>query len=106
MKYTFNKKALLEEILALGLPKGLTEEILALGLPKGLTLTIVHKCKGFGLDKVLINSNHGIQIVSRYKAEYHKNRFTGRYNKTNILNGDWLKVDAEYNGLQVIDLRE
>ena len=93
MQYKMKKKALLEEVLALG-------------LPKGLTLTIVHKCKGFGLDKVLIKSNHGIEIVSKYVAEYHKNRFTGRYNKTNILNTAWLNLDAEYNGLQVIDLRE
>ena len=93
MQYKIKKKALLEEVLALG-------------LPKGLTLTIVHKCKGFGLDKVLINSNHGIQIVSRYKAEYHKNRFTGRYNTTNILNTAWLNLDDKYNGLQVIDLRQ
>ena len=85
--------------------KALLNEILALGLPKGLTLTIVHKCKGFGLDKVLIKSNHGIEIVSKHIAEYHKNRFTGRYNKTNILNTAWLNLDAEYNGLQVIDLR-
>ena len=93
MKYKMKKKALLEEVLALG-------------LPKGLTLTIVHKCKGFGLDKVLINSNHGIEIVSKYVAEYHKNRFTGRYNKTNILNTAWLSLDDKYNGLQVIDLRQ
>ena len=93
MKYKMKKKALLEEVLALG-------------LPKGLTLTIVHKCKGFGLDKVLINSNHGIEIVSKYIAEYHKNRFTGRYNKTNILNTAWLSLDDRHNGLQVIDLRQ
>ena len=93
MKYTFNKQALLNEILSLD-------------LPKGLRLTLIHKCKKFGLDKVLIKSNNGIQIVSKYKAEYHKNRFTGRYNKTNILNGAWLNLDDKYNGLQVIDLRE
>jgi len=93
MKYKMKKKALLEEVLALG-------------LPKGLTLTIVHKCKGFGLDKVLIKSNHGIEIVSKHIAEYHKNRFTGRYNKTNILNTAWLNLDDKYNGLQVIDLRQ
>ena len=92
MKYTFNKQALLNEILSLD-------------LPKGLRLTLIHKCKKFGLDKVLIKSNNGIEIVSKYKAEYHKNRFTGRYNKTNILNTAWLNLDAEYNGLQVIDLR-
>ena len=93
MKYTFNKKALLNEILSLD-------------LPKGLRLSLIHKCKKFGLDKVLIKSNNGIEIVSKYKAEYHKNRFTGRYNKTNILNTAWLNLDAEYNGLQVIDLRQ
>ena len=93
MKYTFNKQALLNEILSLD-------------LPKGLRLSLIHKCKKFGLDKVLIKSNNGIEIVSKYKAEYHKNRFTGRYNKTNILNTAWLNLDAEYNGLQVIDLRQ
>ena len=93
MQYKMKKKALLEEVLALG-------------LPKGLTLTIVHKCKKFGLDKVLIKSNHGIEIVSKYIAEYHKNRFTGRYNKTLKDNVAWLNLDAEYNGLQVIDLRQ
>jgi len=93
MKYKMNKKALLNEILALG-------------LPKGLTLTLVHKCKKFGQDKVLIKSNHGIEIVSKYIAEYHKNKYTGRFNKTNIDNIAWLNLDAEYNGLQVIDLRQ
>jgi len=93
MKYKMNKQALLNEILSLD-------------LPKGLRLSLIHKCKKFGLDKVLIKSNNGIEIVSKYKAEYHKNRFTGRYNKTNILNTAWLNLDAEYNGLQVIDLRQ
>ena len=86
--------------------KALLNEILALGLPKGLTLTLVHKCKKFGQDKVLIKSNHGIEIVSKYIAEYHKNKYTGRFNKTNIDNIAWLNLDAEYNGLQVIDLRQ
>ena len=81
-------------------------EILNLDIPNSLGLRLLNMSKKFGLDKVLIINNDGIEIVSKYKAEYHKNRFTGRYNKTNILNGDWLKVDAEYNGLQVIDLRQ
>ena len=93
MKYKMNKQALLNEILSLD-------------LPKGLRLSLIHKCKKFGLDKVLIKSNNGIEIVSKYKAEYHKNRFTGRFNKTNIDNTAWLNLDAEYNGLQVIDLRQ
>ena len=93
MKYKMNKQALLNEILSLD-------------LPKGLRLSLIHKCKKFGLDKVLIKSNNGIEIVSKYKAEYHKNRFTGRFNKTNIDNIAWLNLDAEYNGLQVIDLRQ
>jgi len=93
MKYKMNKKALLEEILSLD-------------LPKGLRLSLIHKCKKFGLDKVLIKSNNGIEIVSKYVAEYHKNRFTGRYNKTLKDNVAWLNLDAEYNGLQVIDLRQ
>ena len=92
MQYKMNKKALLEEILSLD-------------LPKGLRLSLIHKCKKFGLDKVLIKSNNGIEIVSKYVAEYHKNRFTGRYNKTLKGNIAWLNLDAEYNGLQVIDLR-
>ena len=92
MQYKMNKKALLEEILSLD-------------LPKGLRLSLIHKCKKFGLDKVLIKSNNGIEIVSKYVAEYHKNRFTGRYNKTLKDNIAWLNLDAEYNGLQVIDLR-
>jgi len=93
MQYKMNKKALLEEILSLD-------------LPKGLRLSLIHKCKKFGLDKVLIKSNNGIEIVSKYVAEYHKNRFTGRYNKTLKDNVAWLNLDAEYNGLQVIDLRQ
>ena len=92
MEYKMNKKALLNEILALG-------------LPKGLRLTLIHKCKKFGQDKVLIKSNHGIEIVSKYIAEYHKNKFTGRFNKTNVLSGTWLSLDDRHNGLQVIDLR-
>tara|TARA_R100000687_G_scaffold52596_1_gene41883 strand:- start:2114 stop:2395 length:282 start_codon:yes stop_codon:yes gene_type:complete len=92
MKYTFNKQALLNEILSLD-------------LPKGLRLTLIHKCKKFGLDKVLINSNHGIEIVSKYYQERNKNKYTGRYNTTNILNSAWLNLDDKYNGLQVIDLR-
>jgi len=86
--------------------KALLEEILSLDLPKGLRLSLIHKCKKFGLDKVLIKSNNGIEIVSKYVAEYHKNRFTGRYNKTLKDNVAWLNLDAEYNGLQVIDLRQ
>ena len=93
MKYTFNKKALLNEILSLD-------------LPKGLRLTLIHKCKKFGLDKVLIKSNHGIEIVSKYYQERNKNRFTGRFNTTNILNTAWLNLDDKYNGSQVIDLRK
>jgi len=84
----------------------LLNEIITLGLPKGLTLTLVHKCKKFGQDKVLIKSNHGIKIVSKYIAEYHKNKFTGRFNKTNVLSGAWLSLDDKFNGVQVIDLRE
>ena len=86
--------------------KALLNEILPLDLPKGLRLSLIHKSKKLGLDKVLINSNHGIEIVSKYIAEYHKNRFTGRYNKTLKDNVAWLNLDAEYNGLQVIDLRQ
>ena len=92
MQYKMKKKALLNEILALG-------------LPKGLTLTLIHKCKKFGQDKVLIKSNHGIEIVSKYYQERNKNRFTGRFNTTNILSGAWLSLDDRHNGLQVVDLR-
>ena len=93
MQYKMKKKALLEEILSLD-------------LPKGLRLTLIHKCKKFGLDKVLIKSNNGIEIVSKYYQERNKNRFTGRYNTTNILNTAWLSLDDKYNGSQVIDLRK
>ena len=93
MKYTFNKQALLNEILSLD-------------LPKWLRLTLIHKCKKFGLDKVLIKSNNGIEIVSKYYQERNKNRFTGRFNTTNILNTAWLNLDDKFNGVQVIDLRK
>ena len=86
--------------------KALLNEILSLDLPKVLRLSLIHKSKKLGLDKVLIKSNNGIEIVSKYIAEYHKNRFTGRYNKTLKDNVAWLNLDAEYNGLQVIDLRQ
>jgi|TARA_Y100000034_G_C6841033_1_gene380553 hypothetical protein len=84
-------------------------EILSLNLPKGLRLQLLNRVKKFGLDKVLLHVDSdkkvSIEIVSKYFAEYHKNRFTGRYNKTLRDNITWLNLDAEYNSLQVIDLR-
>ena len=92
MKYTFNKQALLIEILPLD-------------LPKGLRLQLLNRVKKFRQDKVLIISNDSIEIVSKYFAEYHKNKFTGRYNKTLRDNVAWLSLDDRHNGIQVIDLR-
>ena len=92
MQYKMNKQALLIEILPLD-------------LPKGLRLQLLNRVKKFRQDKVLIINNDSIEIVSKYFAEYHKNKYTGRYNKTNILTGAWLSLDDRHNGLQVIDLR-
>ena len=84
-------------------------EILNFDLPKGLRLQLLDKYKKlkkcFGLNKVLIISNDSIEIVSKYFAEYHKNKYTGRFNKTNVLTSAWLSLDDRHNGLQVIDLR-
>tara|TARA_Y100001951_G_scaffold86421_1_gene76799 strand:- start:201 stop:473 length:273 start_codon:yes stop_codon:yes gene_type:complete len=79
-------------------------EILSLDIPKGLRLQLLNRVKKFRQDKVLLHVD-GIEIVSKYFAEYHKNKYTGRYNKTNVLNGAWLSLDDRHNGLQVIDLR-
>ena len=80
-------------------------EILSLDLPKGLRLQLLNRVKKFRQDKVLLHVDT-IEIVSKYFAEYHKNRFTSRYNKTLRDNITWLNLDDKYNGLQVIDLRK
>ena len=80
-------------------------EILSLDIPNSLRLRLLNMSKKFGLNKVLIKSNDSIEIVSKYYQERNKNKYTGRYNTTNILTTAWLNLDDKYNGSQVIDLR-
>ena len=80
-------------------------EILSLDIPNSLRLRLLNMSKKFGLNKVLIKSNDTIEIVSKYYQERNKNKYTGRYNTTNILTTAWLNLDDKFNGVQVIDLR-
>ena len=82
----------------------LLNQLHKLRLPKTMVIAIMNRAKKLGTAKILLNPDNSIEFVEKYYKEYNKG-INGRYYMTRIDNVNWLNLNYEHGGKQVIDLR-
>ena len=84
--------------------KNLLNQLHKLRLPKTMVIAIMNIAKKIATSKILLIPNNSIEFVEKYYKEYNKG-INGRWYMTRRDNMKWLNLNYDYNGKQVIDLR-
>ena len=84
--------------------KNLLNQLHKLRLPKSMVIAVMNRAKKIGTAKILLGSDNSIEFVEKYYKEYNKG-INGRWYLTRRDNMKWLNLNYDYNGKQVIDLR-